>query len=368
VSTVVAIDPTDPRVDGYARRHPAALAYHLGAWAAVFEETYSFQPHYLALEGESGDLEGLLPLMYHRKGPLSSARLNSLPAVPSAGPIADTREGAAALLEAACRLRESMGADVLMVKSRTGGYEGAVPGLRQVAPGPLVWKVDLPDDPAEIRARWKKRSNNVWRSVRKAEANGIDVRVSSSEEDLRAFYHLYLRTMRKHRYLPRPLRQMESARRRLPPGVFRIFLAEHRGALVGGALWHAFGQTLELLYSGSDERALELRPNHALYARAATWAIEHDLRCLDFGPAPLDSPLAAFKSQWTAEPVDDYTYFHTDSPPAPSGAPVTSVSGAPLLSRVRRSFSPERPAVHKAWGAAPLPVTRVAGEIVFRYL
>jgi hypothetical protein len=35
---------------------------------------------------------------------------------------------------------------------------------------------------------------------------------------------------------------------------------------------------------------------------------------------------------------------------------------------VRRSFSPERPAVHKAWGAAPLPVTRVAGEIVFRYL
>jgi hypothetical protein len=363
-SQVIAIDPRDPRVDAYALRHPAAAAYHLGAWAEVLSKAYGFRPQYLALAGGSGELTGLLPLMY-RKSLLSSARLNSLPSVPSTGPVADAPEGEVELVRAACRLRENLGADMLMIKSRTAGYERALPGLRRVSLTP-TWRANLPDDPEILRKRWKKRSSNLWRNLRKAEANDVVVRLGG-EPDVKGFYDLYLRTMRKHRSLPRPRREMQVATRLLPPGVSRLFVAEKNGVMVAASLWHAFGETLELLYSASDERALGLRPNHAMYAAAAVWAIEHDKRLLDFGGAAAGSPLAAFKAQWTAYPVEEYQYVDTGVTPVSNGSD-DQVSGAPRLERLRRYISPRQPAVSRVWGATPLSLTRAAGELVYRYL
>lgn len=159
------------------------------------------------------------------------------------------------------------------------------------------WSLELPADPDELLGRWR-RSSNVARSLRKAQAAGVIARESDTRDDLRRFYRLYAQTMKCHRLLARNLRQMELMRQTLgAAGVFRLLLAEHDGAPVAAGVFLVLGDTMELLYNGSDDAHWDLRPNHALYWGAMCWAIEHGLRRFDFGAAWPDLPLGRFKRQ-----------------------------------------------------------------------
>jgi CelD/BcsL family acetyltransferase involved in cellulose biosynthesis len=353
-ATVAEVDPlADGRWDAYVRAHPRAGAYHLAAWAAILRGAYRARPRYLAATGEDGALRGVLPLTY-RRGLMTGRRLRSLPAVPAAGPLGDTRADELALLEAACALGDG-DVRVLAVNTRAEGYARELPGLG-VIEMPPAWVLELPGDAEELRARWK-RSSNVARSVRKIEAGPLIFREASSEADLRAFYRLYLATMRKHGALPRSLRQLLLARRHLQPsGVFRLFLVEHAGMPVSGGVFHCFGGTVELLYNASDQRTLDLRPNHALYWGVARWAIERGAHAFDFGFAWTDSALGAFKAQWGARPVPEYCYV---SPAGAAGLPTPPGEEGPP-GRLRRVGG-------AALRRAPLALTRAAGVLGYRY-
>jgi peptidoglycan pentaglycine glycine transferase (the first glycine) len=89
----------------------------------------------------------------------------------------------------------------------------------------------------------------------------VTVREGTGQADLRRFYRLYLASMKRHRSLPRSWSQMKLDQRLLgsPSGAFRLFLAEHDGRPVSGAIFHAFGHTVDLLYAGSHGAAREVR-------------------------------------------------------------------------------------------------------------
>src|SRR3954454_15690851 len=89
--------------DAYVRSHPTATANHLSAWAWILKTAYRFKPIYLSLRDSGGEVHGVLPLV-HRHGPISGSRLNSLPAVRWAGPLAGTPDQEARLMQAACEL------------------------------------------------------------------------------------------------------------------------------------------------------------------------------------------------------------------------------------------------------------------------
>ena len=74
------------------------------------------------------------------------------------------------------------------------------------------WVVELPEDLEALRAGWRKTSNNLFRSLKKADAAGLAFREGDSTRDLRSFHRLYVATMRGHRSLPRTLGHREGAR------------------------------------------------------------------------------------------------------------------------------------------------------------
>jgi hypothetical protein len=357
---VVAVDPrADARWDDFVENAPGASVYHLSAWAEILRAAYGFRPRYMALEGPDGGFEGVLP-MFQSRGPLTGRRLRSIPAVaPPAGPIATSSEGLVTLIEAAAAALNDCGASQWVWLSRSEGMEGAVPGLN-LGTLQTTWIAELGDDPDELRTRLRGNSNNLHRSIRKAEAADLTVREGRGEADLRAFYGLYLTTMRDHRSLPRPYRQMREDQRLLGPrGASKLFVVEHAGRVVAAGLFHVFGDTVELLYNGSERSALSLRPNHALYWHVMRWAIERGLRRFDFGDAFADSSLGRFKRQWTAEPVSEYIYLlHSDRRIAAGDAArrrnptVGGGDGESLVSRV--------------WSRSPLPLTRLAGALAYR--
>jgi Acetyltransferase (GNAT) domain len=358
------IDPlTDARYDEFVGGCDRAGAYHAGAWARILAAAYGARPCYLALTGADGALEAVLPLMASR-GIVSGSRLRSLPVVPFAGAAGTSLEAEAALMAAACRVADERGA-TFMANTRTPGYEKLAPELHCATANP-TWVTQLPDDADGLRKGWKKSSNNLFRNIAKAEKARVRVREGKGDSDLRDFYRLYLATMRRHRSLPRAWRQMALDQSLLgPSGVFRLFIAEHESRPVAAAIFHAFGDTVDLLYNGSDDTARDLRPNFALYWHAMSWAIENGYRRFDWGEAQEGGPLSRFKAQWSAEAVAAYRYDYN-----PSGGP--GESRADRLRNTHDVFdapgerSRGKRVIDAVWERTPLTLTRAAGSLVYR--
>lgn len=363
---VSQIDPSrDARWDEYVLRHPDATAYHLGAWAEILNRSYRFEPRYLALVDGSSELRGVLPLTMKR-GPLSGRRMRSLPVVPTGGPLADDAVGAEMLCAAACEMAEQSGS-ALIIEGRQGGLEAREPRLRATR-RPPSWVTALPE-PGAGDAWLAARSKNLSRSIKKARKSPLTARESTAEADLRALYRLYLITMRRHRELPRLFRQLELARSQLGTSVARVFVVEEGQRVIAGGLFHTFGDSVELLYNGSDPDALQHRPNHLLYDYVMRWAGDRGLKKLDFGFAWEHTSLGKFKALWGAEQIPEHGYVYVPDGdrrliPAASASEGEEGRRDNLLSGVWR----RAPWAAKAWERAPLPATRLASGVAYRYL
>ena len=355
---VVEVPASDPRWDSYVRRHPRATANHLGAWAEILAKAYGFRPLYLALEDDAGALRGVMPVVY-ANGILSGPRLTSMPALRWAGPLAESAEDEAELMGAACERVRDGKPRRLGVVSMVPGYDEHVEGLG-AKDQPPSWRLALPGDPDEYRRRLKKRFKGCYYDVKHSKRDGVTVRESSSKADLRTFYRLYLRTMRRHPAVPRPFRKMSLALELLGPEIVRLYIAEIDGRPIAGLLNHNFNGMIEVMYAASDERYLSLHPNHAVYDHAIVRAIEDGYEHFDFGGAWPHESLADFKRRWGSEPVERYGYeYPAEAEQATAGsrslgrAHAMTVEGSDLLARV--------------WAHAPLSVTRLAGNLIWRY-
>ncbi|HEX2071126.1 MAG TPA: GNAT family N-acetyltransferase [Thermoleophilaceae bacterium] len=354
------IDPQeDPRWERFVDEHPEALVYHRAAWSRILARAYRFQPHHLALEAPDGSLRGVLPLM-GKRGPLTGGRMRSLPAIEVGGPLAIDAEAERALVAAACDSARELGRP-LTIDSTRPALDRHADGLHPV-PRPPTWVAELPTGDDTFESWLRERSSNLRRGVKRARSRGVAVRLADGEDDLSAFYALYLRTMRKHRSLPRSLRQLRLSRELLGPECFRLFLAEQDGQAVAGGVFLQFHDTLELLYNASDDGALDLRPNHALYAHVTGWAAHEGLTRLDYGYAWPGTPLAAFKAQWGAAEEPRYRYASPARSAPPEAVPADGASAEANDASLR-----ER-AVALLWDRAPLPLTRLAGTAAYRYL
>ena len=344
----------DPRWDAYVRAHPRWTVYQLGAWAEILRAAYRFEPRYLALADDAGALHGVLPLL-HKKGLVSDARVRSLPVFPAGGPLADTRADEVALVEAARDAAATAGAQALAVISPED-YAGVLDGF--VADSlPPRWILSAAD-PEALRAGWRKTSNNLFRSLKKADKAGFEFREATDDGALRRFYDLYLRTMRKHRTLPRSLRQLRLTRDLLGPGEFRLFVVERDGRLAAGGVFHLFRDTVELIYNGSDDALLDQRPNHALYWGVIEWCAAHGYGAFDFGEASPTTSLGRFKSQW-AEPVANYRYtWRAGSEPS------RAESMAAASYAVEQG---EEGIVARVWQRTPVQLTRLGAAVAYRY-
>ena len=351
-------DPADPAWDEFVRRHPRTTPYHLAAYARILSRAYRLRPVYLAAR-DGGALRGVLPLMEARHRVVSEDRLNSLSFVRTAGPLGLDRADEVALLRAAVAFARERGIPRLTVRSTQAGYERDVPEL-SVEPSAPSWRLALPSDPAELRSRWRKGAKNLHRSLAKAEQAPLRVREATGRADVLRFYRLYLATMQRHGAVPHSPVEFLLAREALAAsGSYRLLIAEADGAMVAGAVFLVHAGTMELLYNASDDRARDLRANHALYWAAIRSAIAVGLPAFDFGSAAAGSSLAGFKAQWGAVEVPVHMYGHR----AGDGAVVDRLVGA------HTAVQEESPSLlRRAWRATPLPATALAGHVAARWL
>jgi hypothetical protein len=245
----------------------------------------------------------------------------------------------------------------LQIKTYAPHLETFVDALSRV-PWDTTYIVELPDTPEQLRFGNSRNHARIKWAVNKATKAAVRVRHGETEAELRAWYKLYLTTMRGQMVPPRPYRFFKAiwdvlGRRQM----MHLLLAEQdrgRGRrLIGGSVLLRFGSTVFYAFTGVSAADLTLRPNDLIQWTALHDACRDGFRRYDLGEvAADDAGLAEFKLKWGARPTPLYRYYY----PAPS-----RVEASVLRSGRVRGLG------RALWSHVPLKVTEALGERIYRY-
>jgi hypothetical protein len=360
---VVDIDPVaDSRYDAFVHAHPDALIYHHPAWLEVLAKENGQRPVCLASEDTTGQLNGILALFQTRGlplvgGQLTGRRLSSLPRTPVAGPLTSDRFAAAALIRAAANRVEDNPVVPLQIKTASNDFDDLVDGVVGNRWRPC-YMLELPARTEDLRFGSSRHHARIRSTVNKAERLNIRIREADSECDLRAWYDIYLETMRWHVIPPRSYRFFKSAWDILRPhGFLRLLVAEMwesaRPCLLAGSIFLTFGHTFVYAYNGCRRAAFSLQPNDVIQWRAIHDACNEGFSFYDLGEAPeTHTGLSFFKSKWGAQEKWLYRYYY----PAPHRFQNSTLQNGMY------------PALRMFWRKLPLKATMLFGDCLYRYL
>ncbi|HEX2923626.1 MAG TPA: GNAT family N-acetyltransferase [Chloroflexota bacterium] len=363
---VVEIDREDHhRWEAFVDAHPEGSIYHHPAWMQTLLREYDRKPVIRACEDSAGQIRGVLPLLetcglpFNVGRQMIGHRLSSLPRTPVVGPLALDAQAATALVRSAVeRVRREPGTQ-LQLKMDSNSLDGAVDGL-ETAAWRLTYVLELPQHAEQIRFGNSRNHARIKWAVNKATGAGVSVRPAEAESELKAWYRLYLDTMRWHAAPPRPYRFFHACWELLrPKGLMRLLLAEQTEAgqtkLLSGSILLTFGQTVFYAFNGRRKEDLALRPNDAIHWRAIHDACAEGFRYYDFGEVLEDNKgLAEFKGKWGTEAKRLYRYYYPGLQHGDSHAGESEGRTQQLASAV--------------WRRLPLAATALLGDRIYSYL
>lgn len=163
--------------------------------------------------------------------------------------------------------------------------------------------LDVTPDEETLLARMKEK----WRyNVRLASRKGVTVRVATTEDDVRTWYHLLQTTGERDAFGIHTLDYYLSAWRIFAPrNQVTLLLAAYNGQTLAGIFVGLFAHEAIYLYGASSNEQRNLMPNYLLQWEAMRWAKQQGATRYDFWGIPAtdnaDEAMAGvyrFKSGW----------------------------------------------------------------------
>jgi GNAT acetyltransferase-like protein len=362
---VIELNLDDPRLASFVATHRSGTVYHHPAWLRTLSAEYNRGIVMLACECQNGHLAGIFPLMKTRGVPLSvfgelaKARLSSLPRTPIAGPLCAGQEASRLLVSAAInRVSQERGVR-LQIKTEGPLLDSFVDDFSGV-PWRKSFVLPLPEDPTELRIGSSgARRRHIRAHVKRAESLGVRVRVANSEGDLRLWYGIYLRTMRRVVVPPRSLRFFLAMWKYMEPlGLMKVMLAERQSEgkteIVAGAIFLMHGRRVFYAFSACPAEYFPLQPNDLIHWEAIHWAASSGFREYDLGEVPNDAQqLAAYKAKWGGQERLLYRYYYPQM--------ISESTDSSVLSNRQKLLE-------WVWQQLPLHVTAYLGDLIYSYL
>ena len=345
MNDLTVLELTDPRWTDFVAAHPAATPFHHPDWTRLVADCYRFRPFALATCDTSGAICAGLPVVevrYLRGG----SRWVSLPYTDYCPPLVSTREQAERLVAALRWSSRAAGVRQVDIRAPVAGHSAAGPnGLRHV--------IALNDDPAKVYAGFHR--SQVQRNIKRAEREGLTVRMGTSPRDLvDTFYQLHVRTRQRQGVPVQPRRFFRLLwDYTVATGLGSVLIVESAGQPIAAAVFLTWNETVIYKFAASNESSWSLRPNHLLIWHAIRTACEQGYRWFDFGRTDIGHEgLRNFKLSWGA--VEEPLFYETlgaapEPPPDGSEGIATRVLGT----IIRHS---------------PPLVCRAVGEVLYRYV
>jgi FemAB-related protein (PEP-CTERM system-associated) len=288
-------DPLErDRIDDFLdSREDEATPFHSRAWLDAVERATGHEGRVLLCE-ERGRFVGLLPL--HRVSGLFGAALVSTGFAVGGGILAETPRAASLLAQAAEEMAGRLGCPG--IELRGGVLPEARAGwvVRDDAHAGFCARLAADDD-AQLQSIPRKQRAEV----RKALANGFEIRIGSSLADRAMQYAVYAESVRN---LGTPVfpRALFAAVLDAFGDDAEVLTVLHDGRAVASVLSLYHRGAVMPYWGGGTCAARGLRANDAMYFALMRHARERGCKRFDFGRSMTGSGAYAFKRNWGFEP------------------------------------------------------------------
>ncbi|MGQ9603008.1 MAG: lipid II:glycine glycyltransferase FemX [bacterium] len=303
---ILLSESDDKDLVNWLSKIPNATVFHTPMWRNVLVTTYGYEPFYLAVK-DGGEIKAILPLLFV-KSRLTGNRLVSLPFSNICGPIGDP-QSFPILIGEALRLHEELKAKAVEIRTQRDLNPIEEEGFSKVSYF-VTSIVPLDPNPDVV---WKRFTDRCVRTeVRQAIKKRVEVRLTgNSEDDIKAFYKLFVQTRLRHGVPPQPYRFFKNLWKHMWPNNMALHLAYKDGNVIGGLVSLFFGDTIGTAYIGSDFSYRGDRVHQALFWKCMENGCLKGFRKFDFYRTPKNSESQrSFKKRWNSYEVDlDYMYY-----------------------------------------------------------
>ena len=329
------------RIDGFVREHRESSLFHRPQWSRAVARGCRQRGHYLLAE-QSGALVGCLPLTEIRSLLFGNA-LVSVGFATGGGVLADDPLVAERLAQAGWEIAKRSGCPTMELRG------GALPAGWQVRDDVYAGFVrDLPEGDEAIMLAMKRRH----RSIRRAQAFGLDVSCGRSAADLDDLCAAYGESVRN---LGSPV---------YPRGLFAAMLEEfgeeadiltvaREGRPLASVLNFYFRGTVTAYWGGGTAESREWLANDLMYYEVMRRASARGCTRFDFGRSKVGTGAYSYKCNWGFDPQPLAYAFRTAD-----GAPARDIN--PMSAKYRLQVA--------AWQRLPLWLANRLGPPIARGL
>ncbi len=307
----VLTDVTDGEWQTLLERCPGATVFHSLEWRDAVEDAFKqLNPFYLALRRDDAVVGGIPAFIFE---PIPGVRLwHAMPWNLFGGVLVPESE--AVDVQSVLHVLERLASSHKWCEirwtfppGRFEAYDDVFVGYDRTDHFTHILRTDR-----DVDSVWTAYNKRVRGAVRKAARSGVEVVDTSALLDLRLFYEMYLRTVRRLGGTPKPFALLRSLVER---GIGCLTVARSDGQLIAGLLWLRFNRTVTLWCEASVPAFLKYRPNNAIFHHIIEQACAGEWDCVDFGASPPENAgLIAHKEQYRAVRTDFASYTRVVSP------------------------------------------------------
>jgi hypothetical protein len=332
------INPLEsPDWDAKLTARPDFSFFHGAAWQRVLTATYGFTPLFLEHE------QAIWPLMEVNSW-LTGKRGVSLPFTDTCGPLGGDQKSFGEILAVAIALGKKRGWKYLEGRGGLNFLPAATTSISFYGHNVAL----NPDEPR----MFEKMDGSMRRAIRKAEKENVTVEISQSESALRDFFHLQCLTRKRHGLPPQSLGFFLNIQKHiLSQNHGFVAVASHGGKKIAASVYFFLGGKAIYKYGASDFAHQDLRGSNVVMWEAMRRLAREGVKTLHLGKTALEHDgLRRFKLNLgaTEETLD---YFRFDFRRCQFVKDKDSVSGWH----------------NRFFGALPLPVSRLAGRLLYKH-
>jgi CelD/BcsL family acetyltransferase involved in cellulose biosynthesis len=274
---------TDPRWSELVNHHRRASVFHSSSWLSALQRTYGYDPFAVTTCRPGEPLKNAL-VCCKVKSWITGRRLVSLPFSDHCDVMADSAAEQQELLAYVCERIVGDGYSHLEIRSTTAS---AVPGTGatlNASESFYLHKLSL-DAPLDILFR-NLHKNCIQRKIRRAEREHLDYVSGRSDDLLRKFYGLLLRTRRRHSLPPQPLYWFRNLIEAMGNNL-TVRMVSKGDSPVAAMLTLSHRATVTYKYGCSDERLNYLGGTPFLFWKTIQEARDQGMLELDLGRSDL---------------------------------------------------------------------------------
>ncbi|MBA3035831.1 MAG: GNAT family N-acetyltransferase, partial [Desulfobacterium sp.] len=298
------IDPVnDPRWDLFVLNHPFGYICHLSGWKQILEESFPhMKGHYLAIvDSSDNNIRAALPV-FEVRSLLAGNRLVSIPFATICDPLVSSDEDITKLLDAAIDLSNNLGTSRIEIRATASTHLNQDNRVDSVVYN-KSHQLSLEPGPEELIKTFSKQ---VKRKLKKALNSGFERQLAKNEQELKEFYHLYVKTRKRLGLPPQPYILFKLLWEKFSPSNnLSLLMIRNKGQLVAGFIIYKFKDRCSWDYLASDVDFQHLHTNYFGLWEAIKLSCLEGYKIFDFGRTGISNEgLMGFKKLWGTTIID----------------------------------------------------------------